>query len=435
MKESLIKNFQDLAVTPERKDVLSILEAGLRSIDTIKIVKESVRLEGGHLCIKDKICSLYEVKRVYVVGVGKCVVKAAEALEEILGDRIEAGIVLDVSIPENCQLKKVKCFDGTHPFPSEKNVSITKQIVELLHGLTEEDLVIAIISGGGSTLLCLPDEGYSCTDEELILKELFKRGASIDEINTLRRHMSLARGGHLARWAYPAQMLSLIFSDVPGDDLKVIASGPTIKSETTIEDADRILSKYNILQACDLDHCGLVETPKDDKYFKKVINILMVSNGAALEAMAEKAGQLGYEAEVITDKMTGEASQVGSELAQKLNESPHGKVLLMGGETTVTVSGSTGQGGRNQELALVALKKIGEQGVIMAFASDGHDNSEYAGAVVDHLIKKESEKLSLDWDSYLAGHDSTSFFEKTGGLLKTGPTGLNVSDLVIALKK
>lgn len=428
-----IKNAEVLAEGDARRIALEIADAGLRAIDTPTVLRETIRLEGHQLCIGTNTCSLFETKRIFFVGIGKCAIQAALTLEEILGDTLSGGIVLDVSMPELCDLKKIECHVGSHPMPTEQNVEVTKKIVTLLKDLKEEDLVLVFISGGGSTLLCLPDEGATCIDEAIILKSLFNKGAGIQEINTVRKHLSLARGGHLARYAYPAQVIGLVFSDVPGNDISFVASGPTILDTTTAQDANMVLDKYDIKVAGDLKTISLLETPKDEKYFRRVQNILLVSNERALFAMAGKAKDLGFATSVCDSCLTGEARDVGRTIAEALHAVPSKSALLYGGETTVTIRGS-GIGGRNQELALSALADIRENEIIITLASDGRDNSDAAGAVCDTITKEKAHKANLSIQQFLDTNDAYTFFQKTGDFLDTGHTGSNVSDLIIALK-
>lgn len=425
-----IKNFQELATSDLRKTVLEIAEAGLEAIDTEKIIKESVRLENDKLFIKDKIFSLNKIGRIFVVGVGKCSLEAAAVLEDILDERVFDGIVIDVCGDK--KLNKIKGCLGDHPFPTERNINATKEIISLLAGVKENDLVIFIVSGGGSTLLCQPTN-FTCQNEKEVIECLFKAGAEIEEINTIRKHISFARGGFLAKYAYPAQMVSLIFSDVPGDKTEFIASGPTVKDTTTVSDAKRILEKYNICEKCGFLEESLIETPKEDKYFERVENVLIVSNQNILEAMKKKSEELGFSAKICSVCLSGEARKIGGKIIDELKKAPEKTVLLYGGETTVNIVGQ-GKGGRNQELALSALSFVGENEIIVSIASDGKDNTEFAGALCDTETKRKSEKLGLDIENHLNNNDSSRFFEKNGDYILTGDTGSNVSDLAIALK-
>jgi glycerate-2-kinase len=249
--------------------------------------------------------------------------------------------------------------------------------------------------------------------------------------------MSLARGGYLAQYAYPARLVSFIFSDVIGDDLSSIASGPTVKDDTTTEDAARVLAKYDVLKTCGIngiENCGLVETPKDDKYFARTTNILAVSNVFALNAMRTAAESLGYHAEVRSTTLEGEASDVAKMIAESLHAAPPKTVLLWGGETTVTVHGQ-GSGGRNITVSAAGLAYTKEGEEILSLASDGHDHGPYAGAICDVITAKAAADANTDIQKHLAESDTYPLFEKIGNYLLTGDTGSNVSDLIIVLKQ
>ena len=432
-----IVNFNELNSGNElRKVALRIAEAGLEAIDSAKAVREALRLEGNRIKVDEENFEIEKESKVLVIGVGKCAIEAAKAAEEILADTVTSGVVLDVRENNICKFKKIDYFKGTHPFASEQNVKATQIIVETLAGLSKNDFVLFLISGGGSTLLCLPPEGHNYLDEKVILKELFIVGAPIHEINTIRKHMSLARGGYLAKHAYPARVASILFSDVPGNDLSIIASGPTVRDETTVAFANAILSKYGILKRCSLEHDRLIETPKEKKYFEHVYNFLAISNQRALEAMRKQAEKLGFKTIIKSEQISGEAREVGESIAEEITAAPFKSVLLYGGETTVTVKNRDGKGGRNQELALSALRwiKKGDNVLVLSLASDGKDNSEYAGALVDRVTHNKTEAMHLNISDYLEKNDSQNFFEKIGDVIITGDTGSNVSDLIIAIK-
>ena len=431
MNTRKIKNFEELAVTPARHAALEIAEVGLQAVDTAHAVGQLVHLKGKEFKVGEHSFSL-EKGRVVVVGAGKCSLEAAHALEAILGDRISEGAV--VYVGKHVSLKHIEAIEGTHPFPSDKNIQGSKRIIELLANCEEDDLVIFLVSGGGSTLLCLP-ETAGCVEEEMILRELMRSGAAISEINTVRKHLSKTRGGHLAMYSYPARAVSLIFSDVPGDDLQFIASGPTVKDTTTVEDARRVLEKYGVLKKCGLESCGLVETPKDDKYFERVTNVIAVSNKMALEAMALKAKEQGLSPIVCDHCLAGEAWEMGLHIARELHKAPSGTVLLYGGETTVVKKRPSGRGGRNLELALSAVGEIEEGELLLAVSSDGRDNGPFAGAVCDTTTKEEIFRKGLDAREALEKHNTYPFFEQLGQYLMAGDTGSNVSDLIIAMKK
>jgi len=426
-----IKNFDELAASDSRRAALMIAEAGLRAIDTGSVLRASVKLNGDELFVKNEKFLLESGKRIFVVAVGKCAIEAAAALEDILGDRLSDGVAVDTKTSQT--LKKIKAFQGTHPLPTEANVKAAKAVVQALSGLRNDDLVIFAISGGGSTLLCLPEDG-EYKDEAKIVGALIRSGATIQEINTVRKHLSLARGGYLAKYAYPAEAISLIFSDVPGNNLEFVSSGPTLKDHTTIKEAEVILAKYDVLKSCGIEKCDLVETPKEEKYFVRVKNILAVSNEDALAAMEAKAKELGFAAKICTACLNGEAREVGLALTKDLHKAGPKTAFLYGGETTVTVRGH-GKGGRNLELALSALREIQDDELIMTIASDGADNGPFAGAICDRITKKAIGDKNLDYKAALDENNAYPFFEKIGNYILTGGTGSNVSDLVIALKE
>ena len=429
-KMDKIQNLKELAVTGLRKAALEIAEAGLEAIDTEKAVKSGVVLNGDILKIKGKEFNLAGFERVFVVAVGKCALYAGRALEEILGDRLTSGIVLDV---HSGKLNKIRTFTGTHPYPTTENVSATGEIIHLLSPLTEKDFVIFVISGGGSTLLCQP-QNLTCQDEKDTLSCLFKTGADIDEINTIRKHISLARGGYLAFYAHLATSVALIFSDVPDGNIEFIASGPTVRDVTTVDDARKVIDKYlpeSALKSAVIN--GLIETPKEDEYFKKITNILFLDNMTALEAMSAKAVELGFNAKICTNALEGEARETGENIVLDIDKAGPKSALLYGGETTVFIKGS-GKGGRNQEAALGALVKINDNQLVLFLASDGWDNTDFAGALCDKITSEKAAKLGLKPEEFLKNNDSYAFFKEVGDYILTGDTGSNVSDLIIAIK-
>lgn len=426
-----IKNSEELAVMPLRKDALEIIEAGLEAIDTTKIMRENIRVDKGNLFIRDKKIDLTGIRRIFVVGIGKCALEAGESIENTLGDLLTGGIVLDV---QGRKLKKIKSLVGSHPFVSEINIDVTKEIIDLLKDMTESDLVIFIISGGGSALLCQPDN-FTCQDETAIVKCLFDSGVPIKEMNTVRKHLSLARGGYLAQYAYPAKVISLIFSDVLGNELQFVSSGPTMMDTTTVFDAEEVLNRYKIWKKCLVAPVTLIETPKDEKYFKNVENIMIVSNAVALDAMKKSAERLGYAAMIMTNTFSGEAKEIGPDILKELSRRENKSVLLYGGESTVTIIKKEGKGGRNQELVLSALPHIKDGQVIVSFDTDGKDNTDFAGAFGDMHTVEKAKKLRIHPEKYLASSENNSywFFEQTGDYLMTGNTGSNVSDIIIAM--
>jgi len=384
----LIKNFDRLATTPERKIVLEIIEAALESIQPEKVLE--------NFSVKD----IEKHKNIYLIGFGKGSAKISGIIEKRLGEKLTEGYVIDVT-PDH--FSKINFTQGTHPLPSQENLDFTKKVVERFENkLTEEDLVIVVVTGGGSALFELPK---SESLGELIYddKKFIDSGKTIEEINVERKKLSKVKGGGLAKMLFPAKILGLVFSDVPGNELEAVASGPTVKGIN-----------------CD-----------EDKYFKNVENILMLSNKTALSAMKKKAEDLGIDSQIYFDAVQGEAKVVGPELIKTAKPS---SILLAGGETTVKVTNEQGKGGRNQDLVLATLENIDENTIIASFDSDGWDNTEFAGAIGDLSTLKKAKDLNLDPQKYLDENNSFEFFEKTGDGIQTGRLPNNVADLMIVLK-
>ncbi len=447
-----ITNFKKLAKNPLRKKALLIAEAGYGAIDIQKVVNSkcevlsikgknflAIRFQGKNLKI-----NLDDFNRVFIVGVGKGSALASATLAKILGKRLTGGIALDVKKIKN-QNSKLKTYVGTHPLPSQKNVKATKEIIKLAKGLKKDDLLITFICGGGSALLC--GSGKEMRYSRTIFKGLTKAGANILELNTVRKHLSEVKGGNLAKFAYPAKVISLIVSDVLGNDLSMVASGPTVFDKTTKKDAERILKKYLRKSAYSSALIrDLTDTPKDKKYFTKVKNILFLSNREPVSAMAEKAKKLGMKPKIYSLKLKGEARKVLFPLMEAMRKS---EAVLAGGETTVKLKRQTtsdkrqifGKGGRNMEAVLGALAQLStvnyqlqKNAVFLSVASDGRDNTEAAGAIADVLTLKKSQKLKLNPQKFLENHDSFHFFEKTGDLIYVKPKSFNVADLILILK-
>ena len=422
----MIKNFSDLATTPNRQLALEIIEAGMIAIRTEAVIKSSVFIKDDFLHIKDLFgreekFDLGKFKRIKVVGFGKSAPEAALALEQVLGSRIKAGAVIGLY---KVLGKYIESFAGTHPRPSEANVLASKEIVKLVENSSKDDLIIAIVSGGGSSLLCYPDS--ECAESTKLYDAFLKSGRTISEINTVRKHLSLLKGGGLAKLAYPATVLSLIFSDIPGDIFEAVASGPTYQDQTTVADAEKVIRENN------LGEFNLIETPKEDKYFENVHNFVLVSNKVAVRKMAEKAEAFGLKVNIVSTDLYDEVDKALERIFSAKGEN---SAVLAAGEPRVFVTKAGGRGGRNLFMALKAIKKRALDSVFVSFASDGLDNSEVAGAIVDRNTVEKVEKLNLDVDDYLNRFDSYSFFQKAGDMIVTGPTGANVSDLMVLLTK
>ncbi len=427
----LIKNFHDIATTPNRKILLDILDSGLQAIQPSNVIRKKIHLHGHMLSLANHQYDLRYFNNVHLLGFGKGSAGIAKQIEKILGDKLTDGYVIDTS-PEQFG-RKIKFTLGTHPLPSDANAQFTQKVVKEYGDLTEKDLVIVIICGGGSAMLVSPIEGVSLEEKINVNKALLKSGADIIEMNTVRKHLSLVKGGGLAKALYPATVASVIFSDVPGNDLSFIASGPTVKDTTSIQDAQKIIDHYKLPSALKPTLEKMVETPKEQKYFSNVENILLLSNVTALQAMQETATKkYNIKARIFSDAFQGVAGEVGRELIARTRQ---GEVLLIGGETTVKVTGN-GKGGRNQEVALASIPLIENDKIIVAsLASDGWDNSDHAGALVDHKTIDTEGELNLDPYVYIRNNDSYTYFEKTGDAIKTGRLPSNVSDLIVVMKK
>lgn len=428
--DRVIKNFDSLATSSLRKQLLTIAEAGYEAINTKKAISRALAFDANKnvLVAQNRKFVLSGFKRIFVLAFGKAALESAMAIKEILGDRIYFGMVIDVNVPADKQEGKWLFRQATHPHVSEQNVDAALEALANLSGLSEDDLVICSISGGGSAIFEVPYK-ISADQAARVFKAMTQGGATISELNVVRKHMSRVKGGQLAKAMHPATIINLMFSDVPGDDLSVIASGPLIKDPTALLEAKTLIEKFEVLKLSGLDKIDLIETPKEEKYFERVFNILAVSPKAALNALREKAELLGWEVKIFSDKYQGEARVLAGQI---LGASQQGQCLLGAGESTVKILGQ-GKGGRNQEMALAALSLLKPGQALGCFASDGHDNTEAAGAIVDESVKQRAYGLLLTAESFLNNNDSFNFFEKTGDLVQTGLTGSNVADFFVCL--
>lgn len=424
---TLIKNYNSLNKTPQRKICLELIEAALSSIQPQNIIAKNFSLNGSLLTIQDKTIDLTRFERVFLLGFGKGSAGLSKHIESMLGNLLTEGYVIDLR-PE--QFSKIQLTIGTHPLPSEANLSFTKKILERLGNLTERDLVMVVITGGGSVMFENP---YRIDLGKLVEvdKSLLFSGATIAEMNIVRKHLSMVKGGGLIKPLFPASVVSVIASDVPGNDLSVIASGPTVRDNTTKEQAFEVLRKYRLFDKLDLSEEDFIETPKENKYFENATNILLVSNQTALTAMKEKAKELGFDAKILTDRLQTDVKTAGKELMNQVSEG----VLLAGGETTVKVLNKGGQGGRNQEVVLAALGAIDDKTTIVSFDSDGWDNSPFAGAIGDSLTIQKAKEMNINPEIFSEENNSFLFFEKTGDGIITDRLPSNVSDLMIVLRK
>lgn len=453
-KEDLISNASSQKDKMARRIALNAIEEAFKAADPKRIMFSKVKLEGKTLKINSDHFDLFEYKRIFVLGGGKASGTMAEALEDILKDHINDGIIIvPKGVAKKHRLNHIRLHESNHPIPDESSVSGARKILELAEEAEKDDLVICLISGGGSSLMALPKEKISLEDKQKVTDLLLKSGATINEINAVRKHISSFKGGQLAKAVYPAALIGLLLSDVLGDPLDVIASGPTVPDSSTFNDAVSILRGYDLWDKIpdsvrqvlsDGVKGNIAETPKkDDPIFKKVKNIVIGNNRLACTAALKKIKRSGLNALFLTSFMEGEARHIGTffgamgrelMITDKPVASPAG--IIAGGETTVTVTGN-GIGGRNQEIALgAALKIMGAEGVAIASAStDGIDGpTDAAGAIVDGKTILRSRKLGLDPAEALRNNDSYSFFSGLNDLIMTGPTGTNVNDLTILIK-
>lgn len=432
-----------------QKAELIFLEA-IRSVLPEKLIRNSMSLSGTTLRIGNLNFDTEELENIYVVGAGKASAAMAHYVENILGQHITRGHVT-VKYGHSCKLKKINVTEAGHPLPDENSFRATSDIQTIVEKAGEKDLVVCLISGGGSALMSDLPEGLLPEDLIIVNNLLVRCGASIHEINTVRKHLSGIKGGQLARLAWPATLVSLILSDVIGDSLDVIASGPTVPDPSTFSDALKILEKYNLIP--DLTEGVLryirdgvdgrhPETPKPgDQIFSRTSNVLIGTNLTALGAARSFAFDEGFDTTIVTNRMSGNSVEMAYDIAESAirykndNSVKKPACLLYGGETTLKVEG-LGMGGRNQHMALCAAVRLKETNgiTLLAAGTDGTDGpTGAAGAVVDSDTIKHAVSVGEDPEKYLMEFDSYNFFRKTGGHIITGPTYTNVMDIVIVL--
>lgn len=435
-----------------KEDLYRIINSAINAVKPVELIHRKVMLEGNHLMANNIKINLNEYERIFVLGTGKASAFMAYELERLLGDKINAGIVstkYDHSVP--CE--KIKIIECGHPVIDENSLRAGAEILKLAKEANENDLVICLLSGGGSALLeKLPDE-ILLNELQEVFRLLLNSGANIEEMNIVRRHLSNIKGGRLAEAIFPATCISLILSDVINDPLEAIAGGVTSSDPSTFKDALNILIKYKINERIPKNILNYIlegidgkipETIKPgNKVFERTTNIILGNNKEALLNAKVMAESLGYNVLLYSDNIQGEAREIGkfsAEIARQIfNEDkplPRPACFLFGGETTVSITGN-GKGGRNQELALSALNEMSDvkfDYLIASIGTDGTDGpTDAAGAIASKDIMHKSIELNLDISTYLNNNDSYNFFNKVDGLIKTGPTGTNVMDITIIL--
>ena len=440
------------------EDLLCIFQAALTAVEPASLLQQRLILEGERLGVRDaSIGSSFDLRRferIVVLGAGKASAAMAAALERLLGERIREGLVV-VKDGYALPLRRVRCLEAGHPVPDERGLAGAEELARLASGADGNTLVIVLVSGGGSALLPAPLPPLSLEDKARVTRSLLACGADIGEVNCLRKHLSRLKGGRLVSLMRGATVLALILSDVPGDRLDTIASGLTVPDPSTFADAARIVRKYGLELPDSVRQTlaqglagGLEETPKPgDPRFAQVHNVLVGTNRTGLEAARRRAAELGYRPVVLSSRVVGEAREVGRVYAavamdqrrfRSLDSSGQPLCLLAGGETTVTLRGR-GRGGRNQECALAFLAELEgapeAEGIhFLAASSDGTDGpTDAAGAFATADVLEQSRRQGLEAREFLRDNDSYAFFQKAGGLLRTGPTNTNVCDYQICL--
>jgi glycerate 2-kinase len=441
----------------ELKSIAScIFSKAISAVNPYERLKEVIRIEKNRLFVRmeedlEQCFDINAFKKIFLIGSGKASASMAQALEKIFGDRITKGFVT-TKYGHSLPLKKIEVMEAGHPIPDQKGFKGAKKIQSFLKESGTEDLVIFLLSGGASALLSLPANGIALEEKQEVTQLLLDCGANIQEINTIRKHISQIKGGWLAKWAYPSTVISFVLSDVVGDQLNVIGSGPAVPDPSSFEEAWEILKKYDLIDevASSIKKYLLSgregkveETPKPgDAVFEKVYHTLIGSNILALRAAEKEALSTGLNTLILSSSIAGETREaarfhgaVAREVISSGHPLPRPACILSGGETTVTIKGR-GLGGRNQEFALAMALEISglEKVVFLSGGTDGIDGpTDASGAIVDHTTLSRARSKGLDPKAYLENNDSYSFFKNLGGLLVTGPTHTNVMDVRILL--
>lgn len=441
--------------TKKKQQLLQIVESAIAAVSPDPAMRASVIRDGDTLTVDGVKYNLANYERIFVIGAGKASAAMAESLESIVGDSLHGGIVV-TKYDHGLKLKKTMVMESGHPVPDLAGARASKELLSIAKGATEKDLVFCLLSGGASAIAPSPREPVTLHIKQVVTRKLLECGATINEINAIRKHLSKFKGGHLAKTLEPATVITLIISDVVGDHLDVIGSGPTAPDESTFEECQAILDKYKLTGTIPEEVVSLIaagcagnepETLKEgDSCFERVQNVIIAGNSMAVDGAAKAARELGYTPVIVDSAMEGEAREVAvrlirtaAEYCDGLKDEKPPVCLLAGGETTVTIKGG-GKGGRNQELALAAAIEMSEmqgcrEGLSMAcVGTDGSDGpTDAAGALVLPDTAASSELQSLSARRHLADNNSYDFFTNAGTILKTGPTRTNVMDVAIIL--
>ena len=445
----IIKNRQELSTSKLRKKALNIIENGIERVLPSTIIQASISFdpETKTLVVNE---NNYRVNgRIFVIGGGKASGLMAQTVERVIGpENIEAGIVIDKADPTDFRVQKIKVIQAGHPLPDERGIKAVRAILDLKgkYSIRKNDLVICLISGGGSALMPCPADGLSLDDKQKVTKLLLSCGANIYEINTVRKHLSGIKGGRLAKYYAPTRVLSLILSDVVGNDMSIIASCPTYPDSSSYADARLVLRKYNLLHKVPgnilyiLEKGCLGQIEETPKSLENVQNYIIGDNCLALEAMAEKASSSGFKPVIVTAKQTGNTAAVARQRANEVLNAlykPYDAVI-MGGETTLVLPDNHGTGGRNQHyaaLTMLLLENYPSEWLLASVATDGSDYMpDVAGAIVDRSSLVNLKKKNVDICTYLERYDSYTLLKETGNsIILTGSTGTNVGDIILFL--
>ncbi len=439
--------------TTNHKQITDLFLEGLEVVNPMLLIEECFRLNDDILVIKNaqgdsEIIKLKEFGKIFIVGAGKASATMALKIEEILGDRISGGVIV-TKYGFGKKLKRLELIEAGHPVPDKNGINGTQKIIEVCKNTQENDLIINLISGGASALLPYPEDKITLEEKVEITNFLLKSGATINEMNVIRKHLSKIKGGKLAQYSYPTKIVSLILSDVIGDKLDTIGSGITVKDNSTFKEALSIVGKYNlqnVFPKSAIAHLqkGLEAEKKDQKNMslKNTTNIIIGNNSLVLNRIKEIAEKIGYKTKIVNRTLEGEASIVGANIAESIitvtkNDTSGNQkyCFLYGGETSVTIRGD-GKGGRNQEMVLSAAIKLNKKDRItfLSGGTDGNDGpTDAAGAICDGNTVLKGEKMGMNPLDFLENNDSYNYFKNLNSLLITGPTRTNVIDIQIVL--
>ena len=450
----MARNFISSTMCSKYEQVNGILEAALDAVDPYLCTQRFIQINAENLEIGKITIPLTEIDHIYVLGTGKAVLPMTKAVCDALGERVQGGVIIGKHPHEKIMGKlpsNITVLFGGHPVPTKKSLQSAQKLADFTGQLTEKDLVFSLISGGGSALMTLPHEGINLADMQEVTRQLLFSGATINEVNAVRKHLDRIKGGGLARMVWPAKLATLVLSDVIGDALDAIASGPTVADQSTYGDVLQIIEKYHletrlpksVMRVINDGEVGKIhETVKSgEKYLENAHTFIVGSLAFAIEAARIQAVASGFETAVLSSEVTGEAYEIGRKFGRELLKLAEGcksgkkpALLIAGGETTVTVKGQ-GKGGRNQETALSAAIEIQscKNCLFISLATDGEDGpTDAAGGAVTGATISQGAAQGLDAQDFLARNDAYHYLQSVDGLIKIGPTGTNVNDLIFA---